>query len=31
MERFLRRFMGIVQEFDRNWRGETPQPDPQRT
>ncbi|MBL8584654.1 MAG: hypothetical protein JNL61_20810 [Rhizobiaceae bacterium] len=31
MERFFRRFMGIVQEFDRSRRDETPGPDPQKT
>lgn len=31
MEQFFRRFMGVVQDFDRSWRDEPEKPDPQRT
>jgi hypothetical protein len=31
MEQFFRRFMGVVEEFDRNFRSEPEKPDPQRT
>ncbi len=31
MEQFFRRFMGVMQDFDRSWRDEPAKPDPQRT
>lgn len=31
MERFFRRFMEIVKDFDQNWRTGKPDPEPQKT
>jgi hypothetical protein len=31
MERFFRRFMDIVRDFDKDWLRETPQSEPQKT